>query len=246
MGLGLGTRQMWNVWIFQYFTASQQLRGVHLDGPFLRDKLNSENGLGRSPYHSLVSHNHLTSSLPNRFPTDRRILPTCTSLRMHSLSIVGYMSPMCAITEIDYDGITTNDSKPWPALSAFAPALHPLIGANLKVIGVNTDSTSSGALARVHTGVWLCTYDMYFSVVQMLHLSDCGLVGEIPPEIFENLPNVVYFGCEENPGLTGPVPYSIVKVRPRVYFPNHYHKCTLPCVCRTSINFNLRPPPDTH
>ena len=72
---------------------------------------------------------------------------------MPALSIAGYMSPMCAITEIDYDGITTNDSKPWPALSAFAPALHPLIGANLKVIGVNTDSTSSGALARVHTGV---------------------------------------------------------------------------------------------
>ena len=72
---------------------------------------------------------------------------------MHSLSIVGYMSPMCAVTAIDYDAITTNDSKPWPALSAFAPALHPFTGPNLKVIGVDTDRTSSGALARVHTGV---------------------------------------------------------------------------------------------
>ena len=70
---------------------------------------------------------------------------------MHALSIAGYMSPMCAITEIDYDDIT--DNKPWPALLAFAPALQPFTGPNLKVIGVNTDSTSGGALTRVHTGV---------------------------------------------------------------------------------------------
>ena len=56
---------------------------------------------------------------------------------MHALSIAGYMSPMCAITEIDYDGITTNDSKPWPVPAAFAPALNPLIGPNLKVLRVN-------------------------------------------------------------------------------------------------------------
>ena len=63
------------------------------------------------------------------------------------------MSPMCAITAIDYDGITTNDSEPWPAHLAFAPALHPFIGPNLKVIGVNTDRTSTGALTRVDTSV---------------------------------------------------------------------------------------------
>ena len=68
---------------------------------------------------------------------------------MHSLSIAGYMSPMCAITEIDYDGIIINDSQPWPALLAFAPALDPFTGPNLKVIGVNTDRTSTGALTRV-------------------------------------------------------------------------------------------------
>ena len=72
---------------------------------------------------------------------------------MHSLSIAGYMSPMCAITEIDYDGITTKDGLPWPARLAFAPALHPSTGPNLKVIGVNTDRTSTGALTRVDTSV---------------------------------------------------------------------------------------------
>ena len=67
---------------------------------------------------------------------------------MPALSIAGYMSPMCAITEIDYDSIIINDCKPWPVLAAFAPALNPSIGPNLKVLRVNTDSTAGGALCR--------------------------------------------------------------------------------------------------
>ena len=67
---------------------------------------------------------------------------------MSALSIAGYMSPMCAITAIDYVDITTNDSKPWPVPAAFAPALNPSTGPNLKVLRVNKDMTASGALCR--------------------------------------------------------------------------------------------------
>ena len=67
---------------------------------------------------------------------------------MPALSIAGYMSPMCAITEISYDSIVCNDQKPWPVPAAFAPALNPSIGPNLKVLRVNTDRIASGALCR--------------------------------------------------------------------------------------------------
>ena len=45
----------------------------------------------------------------------------------------------------------------------------------------------------------------------MLHLSECNLDGHIPANVGDELPNLIYFGCESNPGLTGSLPASLRK-----------------------------------